>query len=59
MKNTLALFLVLFIPFMGISQVQTYDFGRTYTDSLPQEFKLEISEIRDRINGTIPENFKE
>jgi hypothetical protein len=59
MKNTLAIFLILFIPIIGFSQVQIYDFGRNYTDSLPPEFKLEVSEIRNRINGTIPENFKQ
>ncbi|MFK8008300.1 MAG: M48 family metallopeptidase [Saprospiraceae bacterium] len=59
MKNTLTLFLLLIFQIFGFAQVQTYDFGRTYTDSLPQEFKLDVSQIRNRIVGTIPENFKE
>ena len=46
------------IPYIGNSQVQVYDSGRQYNDTLPDRLKLNVSEIRDNIYNGVPESFK-
>lgn len=57
MKNYLNLLIVLLHSFYAFPQNST-DFGRVYTDTLPQSFKVSISEVRDHIYNGIPENLK-
>lgn len=47
-----------FLPIVGNSQVQVFDSGRQYTDTLPDRLKLNVSEIRNNIYNGVPENFK-
>lgn len=55
-KNLLLLSLIS-LPIFGFSQAQI-DFNRTYSNTLPDEFKLDATKVCDHIHGGIPEELK-
>jgi hypothetical protein len=56
MKNQVFIFLFLF-PLIGFSQGAAR-FGRTYSDTLPENFKLSTTKLREHIYQGIPEKIK-
>lgn len=52
----LNLFFLLFLSFSIHAQVDFY-FGRTYTDTLPEKFKLDAVDLRTHIRESIPEEW--
>lgn len=50
--------LLFFIPLVSHAQVAE-KFGRIYNDTLPEDFKIDISEIRTSIHASIPEDLRE
>jgi hypothetical protein len=57
MKNQLLFLLFLLFPFLGHSQIST-KFGRNYSDSLPENFRLSTTALRDHIYNGIPAQLK-
>lgn len=52
--------LILFLAFLPIYSFAQVDFfGRTYSDELPEEFKLKVPEVRAHIHDGIPPEYKD
>ncbi|MGK0365746.1 MAG: putative Zn-dependent protease [Saprospiraceae bacterium] len=56
MKN-LFLFLLLFS--ISVQAQVDVHFGRTYTDTLPEKFKVDAADLRTHIRGTIPADWED
>ncbi len=56
MKFLICIFLLLRLT--AYSQ-EIAEFGRSYSDSLPEAFKLDISKLREHIYAGVPDNYKE
>jgi len=49
--------IILLSSLFGLAQTPA-DFGRTYTDTLPENFKVEVAEIKEHIYAGIPDELK-
>lgn len=58
MKTQQLILLILFLPLFSLSQNHS-NFGRTYSDNLPDNFKIDVPEMREHIYSGIPAELKE
>jgi len=58
MKTQTLILLFAFIPLFSLGQNNS-EFGRTYSDNLPKNFKIDLPEMREHIYSGIPAELKE
>jgi len=57
MKTSNLLFLIIFLPFFGFGQ--NPDLGRTYDNTFPERFNIDLNEMREHIYSGIPAELRQ